>query len=78
MAKDRKVQGGRILSQGTIYIQYQSKLWTHLLIQGFFFIFTIFDIVEITHMEHQNYEITHMESCSNQNSVKQIKTYFRF
>ena len=22
-----------------IYIQYQSKIWTHLLIQGFFFIF---------------------------------------
>ena len=28
------------------YIQYQSKVWTHLLIQGFFFIFTIFYIVE--------------------------------
>ena len=28
------------------YIQYQSKVWTHLLIQGFFFIFNIFYIVE--------------------------------
>ena len=27
-------------------IQYLSKVWTHLLIQGFFFIFTIFYIVE--------------------------------
>ena len=27
-------------------VQYQSKVWTHLLIQGFFFIFTIFYIVE--------------------------------
>ena len=27
-------------------IQYQSKVWTHLLIQRFFFIFTIFYIVE--------------------------------
>ena len=27
-------------------IEYQSKVWTHLLIQGFFFIFTIFYIVE--------------------------------
>ena len=27
-------------------IQYQSKVWTHLHIQGFFFIFTIFNIVE--------------------------------
>jgi hypothetical protein len=27
-------------------IQYQSKVWTHLLIQGFFFILTIFYIVE--------------------------------
>ena len=29
-----------------IYTQYQSKIGTHLLIQGFFFIFTIFSIVE--------------------------------
>ena len=28
------------------HIQYQSKVWTHLLIPGFFFIFTIFYIVE--------------------------------
>uniref|UniRef100_A0A4W5P392 D-isomer specific 2-hydroxyacid dehydrogenase catalytic domain-containing protein n=1 Tax=Hucho hucho TaxID=62062 RepID=A0A4W5P392_9TELE len=27
-------------------IRYLSKVWTHLLIQGFFFIFTIFYIVE--------------------------------
>uniref|UniRef100_A0A8C7J890 Uncharacterized protein n=1 Tax=Oncorhynchus kisutch TaxID=8019 RepID=A0A8C7J890_ONCKI len=27
-------------------LQYQSKVWTHLHIQGFFFIFTIFYIVE--------------------------------
>ena len=27
-------------------VQHQSKVWTHLLIQGFFFIFTIFYIVE--------------------------------
>jgi hypothetical protein len=26
------------------YLQYQSKVWTHLLFQGFFFIFTIFYI----------------------------------
>jgi hypothetical protein len=25
-----------------------------------------------------NYEILHMESCSNQKSIKQIKIYFRF
>jgi hypothetical protein len=24
-----------------MYIQYQAKVWTHLLIQGFFFIFTL-------------------------------------
>ena len=29
-----------------IYIQYQLKVWTHLLIQGVFFILTIFYIVE--------------------------------
>ena len=29
-----------------IIIQYQWKVWTHLLIQGYFFIFTIFYIVE--------------------------------
>ena len=27
-------------------VQHQSKVWTHLLIQGVFFIFTIFYIVE--------------------------------
>ena len=27
---------------------------------------------------HQNYEKTHMESCSNQKSVKQIMIYFIF
>ena len=27
---------------------------------------------------HPNYEITHMESCSNQKGVKQIKIYFTF
>jgi hypothetical protein len=25
-----------------MYLQYQSKVWTHILIQGFFFILTIF------------------------------------
>jgi hypothetical protein len=29
-----------------LHIQYQSKAWTHLLIQGFFFISTIFYVVE--------------------------------
>ena len=29
-------------------------------------------------MNTYNYEITHMESCSNQKSVKQIKIYFMF
>ena len=28
------------------YVQYQSKVWTHLLIQGFFFVFTIFYIIK--------------------------------
>ena len=28
-------------------MQYQSKVWTHLLIQGWFFIWTIFNIVEL-------------------------------
>ena len=48
-----------------IHIQYQTKIWTHLLIQLFFFIFTIL---------HQNYEITHMESGSNQKGI----IYLRF
>ena len=50
----------------------------HRLIPGFFFILTIFYIVENDYFDyflHQNYEITHMESFSNQKSVKQIKIY---
>ena len=31
--------------QHPVYIQYQSKVWTHRLTQGFFFIFTMFYIV---------------------------------
>uniref|UniRef100_A0A4W5RTP0 non-specific serine/threonine protein kinase n=1 Tax=Hucho hucho TaxID=62062 RepID=A0A4W5RTP0_9TELE len=37
---------GHLLGFSLLDILYQSKVWTHLLIQGFFFIFTIFYIVE--------------------------------
>uniref|UniRef100_A0A673XE82 non-specific serine/threonine protein kinase n=1 Tax=Salmo trutta TaxID=8032 RepID=A0A673XE82_SALTR len=43
ITKDVVLQWGEM---PTSYIQYQSKVWTHLLIQGFFFIFTILYIVE--------------------------------
>ena len=33
-------------SQYSVEMQYQSKVWTHLLIPGFFFIFTILYILE--------------------------------
>ena len=42
-----------------------------------FLYFIIFYIVEQQRI-HQNYEITHMDSCSNQKSVIQIKIYLRF
>jgi hypothetical protein len=42
------------------HIQYQFKVWTHLLIPGFFFLFLYF----------LHGRITHMESCSSQKSVK--------
>ena len=45
------------------HVQYQSKVWTHLLIQGFFLIFTIFYI-----------EKTQMESYSNQ---KVLNKFFK-
>ena len=35
-----------LLCQGFFKIQYQSTVWTLLLIQGFFFLFTIFYIIE--------------------------------
>ena len=42
--------GDNLLTQAwnslAAYVQYQSKVWTRLLIQGFFFIFTIFYIVK--------------------------------
>jgi hypothetical protein len=34
------------LNGNIVNLKYQSKVWTHLLIQGIFFIFTIFYIVE--------------------------------
>jgi ABC-type bacteriocin/lantibiotic exporter with double-glycine peptidase domain len=36
----------KIKNKNFIYIQYQSKVWTHLLIQGLFFVLTIFYIVD--------------------------------
>ena len=53
------------------HTEYQSNVWAHLLIQGFFLIFYYF-------LHSSNYEITHMESCSTQKSVKQIKIDVRF
>ena len=50
-------------------IHYLSKVWTHLLIEWFFLIFTTTYIVD-SHWRHQNYEWRHMESCSKQKSVK--------
>jgi hypothetical protein len=50
-----------------IYIQYQSKFWTHLLIQGFLFILYYFLHCRIIVKTIVNYEINHLESCSNQN-----------
>ena len=47
------------------YIHYRSNVLEHLLIQGFFFILTIFHIVK------QNYE-THMESISNQQNQQKV------
>lgn len=38
---------------------YQSKVWTHLHIQRFFFILTIFFVVE-QYRRRLNYEIAHM------------------
>ena len=35
-----------VLERAHLNMQYQTKVWTHLLIQGFYFIFTIFYIVE--------------------------------
>lgn len=55
---------------GVIYqFQYQSKMWTYLLIDRFFFILAIFYKVE-QYWKLHNYEITHMELYGKQNVWK--------
>ena len=55
--------GFEVWSDKRTSVHYQSKVWTHLLIYWFFFIFMTIYVVD-SHWRHQNYEWTHIELCS--------------
>lgn len=60
----------------SVNIEHQAEVWTNLLIQWFFFYY--FYIVD-SYWRRQNYERTHMESCSKQKKVlKQTRMFSIF